>query len=85
MTFQEIKEILAERNPEALMADGFEDALIGIAQQFTSCCACYNRQKCIEILMKRDGMEEDEADEFFEFNVIGAFVGPFTPVFLETF
>ena len=34
----------------------------------------------IDILMGRDGMEEEEAHEFLEFNVIGAYIGIDTPV-----
>lgn len=37
----------------------------------------YDREKCIAILMDRD-----EANEFFDFNVAGAYVGVGTPVFL---
>jgi hypothetical protein len=32
--------------------------------------------------MKRDGMTEEEALEYFHFNVVGAYVGKFTPVFI---
>jgi hypothetical protein len=43
--------------------------------------AVYDRQKCIEILMR--DMSEEDAHEYFEFNVIGAFVGENTPAFIE--
>ena len=33
--------------------------------------------------MKRDGMTHDEATEFFEFNVVGSWVGEETPIFLR--
>ena len=32
--------------------------------------------------MDRDGMSEEEACEFFTFNIEGAWVGPMTPVFV---
>ena len=64
---------------ELLFADGFDEAIIGIARQFSSQeFVAYDRAKCIEILMR--DMTEDEAEEYFEFNVIGAWVGPGTPV-----
>ena len=44
--------------------------------------ATYDRDKCIEILVKRDEMTYEEAVEFFEFNVSGAWVGENTPIFL---
>jgi hypothetical protein len=67
-----------------LLADGFEDALLGIGRQFNLDIAVYDYDKCVEILMARDGMEYEEAVEFMEFNVVGAYVGKTTPVFLET-
>ena len=68
---------------KALLATGFEDALIGIGQQFNQELAIYDYDKCVEILMKRDGMSYYDANDFMEYNVIGAYVGPGTPVFLE--
>ena len=68
----------------ALLADGFEDALVGFGYQFNYPVAVYNRDKCIEILMSRDGMDDEEAIEYFNFNVSGAWVGESTPVFLES-
>ena len=67
---------------EALLADGFEDALIGVSYRFgQNPIALYDQDRCIEILMQRDGMEYDEAIEFFQFNIIGAWVGEGTPAF----
>lgn len=85
MKIEEKKEFISQHNPEALLADGFEDALIGVGQQFNKALAVYDRQKCIEILMERDGMSDEEAVEYFEYNVTGAWVGEYTPIFLETF
>ena len=77
-----INEIEGEDN-EILLADGFEDAYMGLATQFTRPpLAVYNRNKCIEILMK-DGMSEEEAEEYFQYNVEGAWVGENTPMFLQ--
>lgn len=71
-----------EGNEEVLLASGFEAAFLGIAWQFNKPFAVYDRSLCIKILMERDGMSEDGADEFFEFNVQGAYVGEHTPAFL---
>ena len=83
MNIEEKKEYIAQYNHEALLADGFEDALIGVGQQFNKTLAVYDRQKCIEILIDRDGMSEEEAVEYFEYNVTGAWVGENTPIFFE--
>lgn len=76
------KELLSEVNEEMLFADGYEDALIGYVERFgMGPVALYDRNKCIEILMKRDGMTDEEAEEFFSFNTIGAWMGDSTPAF----
>jgi hypothetical protein len=73
--------LLAE-DETVLLADGFEEALVGIGRQFTKPpFAIYDRDKCIEIL-SRD-MSHEEAEEHFQFNVEGAWVGDQTPVFLQ--
>jgi hypothetical protein len=36
----------------------------------------------IEVLQERDEMTYDEALEYFEFNIAGAYVGEQTPVFV---
>lgn len=68
-----------------LLADGFELAFIGCTQTIANGylpVEVYDRQKCIEILVERDGMTREEAEEFFEFNTAGAYVGPQTPLFI---
>ena len=87
MTRDEINYWLADAYPDHdfLLADGFEDAFVGvvagIAREPT---ACYDRARCITILVKRDDMTEEDAEEHFTFNVEGAYVGPTTPAFLVT-
>ena len=67
----------------AMLADGFEDALVGYGYQFNYPVAVYSRTGCMKILMERDGMSDEEAMEYFDFNVQGAWVGESTPVFLD--
>ena len=61
---------------EILKADGFDDAIIGIDE--TSMRLIYSVSKCIEILSQ--DMDEEDAVEYFEFNVAGAYVGEKTPI-----
>ena len=65
-----------------LFADGFEQALIGTARQYNKAFAVYDYPKCVEILVKRGGMDHLGAEEFMEFNVIGGYHGPNTPAFV---
>jgi hypothetical protein len=57
---------------ETLFADGFEEAFLGLGRHFTRELAVYDLAKCIEILVERDGMTEEDAWEFLEFNTLGA-------------
>jgi len=81
--FEAIRERLAEANESAVLCDGLEDALVGVAHRFgMEPVAAYDMAKIIDIYVKRDGMTHEEAQEFFEFNVIGAGVDH-CPVFVE--
>jgi len=66
---------------EIALADGFEEAFIGIARQFDVPFAIYDRAKCIEILCQ--DMLYTDAEDYFEYNVAGAWVGDTTPAFVE--
>ena len=79
LTIEEIVEI----NPEAMMADGFDDAILGMCIQFgDEPVVAYDYEKCLNVLIERDGMSRTESIDFLEFNVIGAYVGLNTPVFI---
>jgi hypothetical protein len=67
---------------EVLLADGFESAFIGVCRRFSCNCALYDYQKCVDILVSRDKMEYDDAMEYMDYNVLGAYVGRNTPIFL---
>jgi hypothetical protein len=65
-----------------LLADGLDEAFIGIGWQFNTPLAVYDRDKCIEIL-ESQGMTPEEAQEYFYYNTQGAYVGEQTPIFIE--
>jgi len=65
-----------------LKADGFNDAILGIGRR----CGqpdilAYDVEKVIAILVEQ-GMSQEEAEEYFEFNIAGAWVGELTPVWI---
>ena len=73
-----------------LLADGFEEAFMGVVESFGSAPkACYNYGTCIEILATGFSddhyhtMTYDEAVEYLEFNVVQAYVGEHTPAFIR--
>ena len=75
------QEILNDEYPDVdwLLADGFDDSIIGVYGEKV----VYSIKKCIDVLIERDGMDYEDAYEFFEFNVIGAYVGEKTPIWID--
>ena len=68
---------------EFLKADGFDEAIIGVCSDMNAPVRLvYSVSRYIRILEKQ-GMSYDEAREYFDFNVSGAYVGEQTPVWYE--
>ena len=67
-----------------VLADGLDHAFLGLMQRFNVLdpVACYDYDRVIQSFMA-DGMTEEDAIEYFEFNVIGAWVGERTPCYLR--
>jgi hypothetical protein len=69
---------------ELLFADGLDDAILGVGERCSQPnVIIYSYNKVIDILMERDGMNHEEATEFFDFNIGGAWVGDRTPVWMH--
>jgi hypothetical protein len=80
---KEVLQRLSEINSEAIVLDNFQDALIGYTQNsFIPNVAVYDTEKCISILIE-DGMTPEEAVEYFDFNVLGAYFGENNPIFVS--
>ena len=76
---EELKKTIAEYNPEALLADGLDDAIMGYD---TNGRVIYSVGNILDIFVERDGMSYEDASEYFSFNVEGAFVGEYTPIYM---
>ena len=78
-----MKEI--NRDEGVVRLDGLDDAIVGLAFQHsgTETVLCYDQSKIVEILMARDGMTYEDAQEYFEFNIACLWAGKGTPIFLE--
>ena len=68
-----------------LKADGLDDAVIGVTHDMATGTRrlVYSVDKCVEVLMKRDGMDRDGAREFLEFNTLCAYIANDQPVFVD--
>jgi hypothetical protein len=77
---------IAERYPDVLFADGFDDAILGVSYQCgRGFVVCYDIDSCVELLMTRYDMSYENAGDYLDFNVIEAYVGEYTPVFITRF
>ena len=77
------RERLEEINPDMLLADGLEAAFIGVtANHHHPQVAVYSVEKCIQVLMDRDGMDREGAEEFLQFNTLSAYMGKHGPLFV---
>lgn len=74
-----IDSIIETYQEDFLIADGFDDAIIGVEE--SSMKLIYSVSKCISILCTY--MNESDAIEYFEFNVKGSYVGDKTPIWCE--
>jgi hypothetical protein len=63
-----------------VIADGLDDAIIGVDDNNLK--IVYDIDEVINILI-RDGMEVDDAIEFYEYNIAGSYVGENTPSFIR--
>lgn len=73
--------------PSYIKADGFDDCLIGLGFKFGNRgTLIYDQAKVIQKLIddSEGKMTEDEAFEYYEFNILGAYVGENMPIFVES-
>ena len=72
---------ITEEHPDLLTIDGFDEAILGVVERAGLLAVCYDRNKIIQILMR--DMNYEEAFEYYEFNILGAYMGEYTPVYLD--
>jgi hypothetical protein len=84
MNVKDKLQFINEGYPDVLIADGFDKAIMGIVERSgMNPVVLYNKNKCIDIMIKRDGMTESEAIEFYYYNIVGSYMGEHTPCFAE--
>ena len=63
-----------------ILAFGYDEAILGVDTEYQR--VVYSKQKMVDVLTS-DGMSEEEAVEFLEFNTWSAYVGESTPIFVQ--
>jgi hypothetical protein len=79
MNNNSIIEELSQYNNDAIILDGYDDAIVGI---FERSVLVYDFNKIIEILMIRDNMSQTDAIEFYYYNIEQPFAKHY-PIFIE--
>jgi len=72
-------EYIKENYPDLLTMDGFDDAILGVVERIGTQAICYSERKIINILVARDSCSVEDAYDYFQFNIMGAYVGEHTP------
>ncbi len=80
MTPEDRRQAVAELEPDALFADGFDAALIGVVTIFNRTVALYDHAQC-RLILEEQGLTSEEADEHLSVNVLGGYHGLATPGF----
>lgn len=85
-TRAELQEALEELGETTLLMDGFDEAFIGWSRRINEpLLAVYSYDGLIKVCTERDGMDFEEAVEYVDYNVIGAWVGEQTPIIVMPF
>jgi hypothetical protein len=68
----------------AILLDGLESAIVGIVEEFgNGNRVLYSKQKILNILQERDLMTMGEAEEFYDYNILGLYADEQNAVFLD--
>jgi hypothetical protein len=68
----------------AVLLGGLESAIIGIVEEFgNGRRILYSKPKILSILCERDSMTMEEAEEFYDYNILGLYAGEQNAVFLD--
>ena len=76
-------EHISEYYPELLVFDDLDDCILGIAWVFGSPVVAYDYDAVIESLCDNLDVTTEDAIDYYNFNIAGAYIGPTTPAFIE--
>jgi hypothetical protein len=71
-------------NPDLLAVDGYEECVKGVVDRSDQTFLVYDTE-CVHRMLEDMDMDPNEAKEFFDFNIAGAWMGENTPGFLTPF
>jgi hypothetical protein len=83
ITGRELRQVIAAADG-AVFFDGLDNAIVGVGTQHTRpAVLVYSARRIVELLMSRDGMDRDEAEDFYAHNIECLWAGDRTPLILH--
>ena len=79
-----IEHTAAERGCQIMTLDGYDSAIIGVAEVGGKISACYSEWEICKILVDRDRMSPQDAEDYIDFNVSPLCGRVGQPVLVET-
>lgn len=79
-----LRETIGVLSPGAILLDPaeyFDNCVIGLSEPDNR--VVYSVRKIIDLLIDKDGMGEEEAWEYFHYNIAGAHMGEKTPIYVD--
>ena len=68
----------------AILLTDLEDCIVGVVEEFgNGRRILYSKQLILNKLQERDLMTEEEAEEFYDYNILGLYAGEQNAVFLD--
>lgn len=74
------REEVADFNEDAVLWNGCDDAIIGYTPDGK---VVYSIEKLWDVFVAQ-GMTQEEAVEWVDYNILGAYIGEFTPIHIYT-
>ena len=77
------RSFIAEHNDRALFITGHDNAIIGLGQRCGQLALAVYDNATIRANLMAEGMDETDAIEYFDFNILGGWHGEHTPILME--
>ena len=79
-----LRAALAENHPEVMLLEppAYDAAIVGIVERINLQAVAYDATALVRIIAEVNGWPHEDAQEWFDVNTSGAYMGAHSPVFL---
>jgi hypothetical protein len=83
MAENSVREALDEMDTDVILFDGLDGALVGWVEPINSpVLAVYDYDKIVDLIAQQSDSSWEDAVDYVGYNILGAYVGPGTPLVL---